>query len=178
MRMTVLIALTLATGMVLQSTSVAQQPIEPSREHLALKNDVGTWDARMKLYLAGPDGEATEIQAVETNTMLGDFWLMSRLEYEFFGQKMLGRGQFGFDPVRKKFVGTWCDTGSPYMSTMEGDWDEASKTWTYTMKGYDEAGNPTSGKLVTQIRDSDHKTFTMYMNVPGSDQPVRIMVVD
>jgi len=157
----------------------AQEPILPSEEHKALKNDVGTWDAIMKLYVDGPDAEPTEHRAVETNEMLGEFWLMSRLEYEMLGQRMNGRGQFGYDPVRGKFVGTWCDSGSPYMSTLEGEWNADRKSWTYMLKGRDETGNPTAGKLVTTLRDRDHKTLTMYMVVPGQDvEYVKMMDVE
>ena len=71
--------------------------------------------------------------------------------------------------VLKKEVGTWCDTSTPYLSTMEGDWDEPSKTWTYMMTGRDAAGNETGGKLVTRMLDEYHKSFTMYMSVPGNE---------
>lgn len=158
--------------------SHAQQPIEPSEEHKKLKNDIGTWDAVMQVYLAGPDAEPTEVRAVETNAMLGDFWLVSSLEYEMLGQKMTGRGQFGFDPSTQKYIGTWCDSGSPYMSTLEGSWNEAEQSFTYTMNGRDEAGNPTRGKLITKIVNPDRKTFVMYLEVPGTTgQYVKIMEV-
>src|SRR5205085_1287672 len=43
-----------------------------------------------------------------------------------------GRSMEGYDNVKKKFIGTWMDNMGTGMMFTEGDYDEASKTFTYT----------------------------------------------
>ena len=148
-------------------------------EHKALMNGVGTWDATMKIYVNGPDAEPKTATAVETNTQLGEFWLLSSMEYELDGQKIQGRGQFGFDPHSQKFIGTWCDSGSPHLSQLEGTWDAQNKTWTYRLQGRDQSGNPTAGLLVTKLHDANRKTFQMHMASPATDgKYIKVMDVE
>src|ERR1044071_10364282 len=39
-----------------------------------------------------------------------------------------GRGMTGYDKVKKKFVGSWCDNMGSAIMMMEGDYDPATKT--------------------------------------------------
>ena len=46
-----------------------------------------------------------------------------------------GRGQFGYDPAKKKYVGTWIDSMSPTLRVLEGTYDAKTKTLTYKGDG-------------------------------------------
>ena len=52
--------------------------------------------------------------------LAGGLWLISTFEGEFGGAKFEGRGQFGYDASKGKYVGTWIDSMSPNMSLLEG----------------------------------------------------------
>jgi hypothetical protein len=121
----------------------------------------------MKMWMAGPDSEPMTAQATEVNEMLGDFWLVSKFNGNIQGQDFEGRSAVGFDPVKQKFVGTWFDGMSPFMSFMEGTYDKESKTLTMMTKGTGPDGKPTTGKNVSVTNPDGTKVFTMFSQVPG-----------
>ena len=141
----------------------------PTAEHRALASEVGVWDAESKFWMA-PETDPLESKAVETNTMLGEFWINSQYKSDLGGVPFEGHGQFGYDPVAKKFVGTWIDTMSPFLSTMEGAMDEAHKTLTVFSKGRDpQTGEENVSKMVTTYVDDNHKKFEMFGPVEGKE---------
>jgi hypothetical protein len=102
----------------------AQSYMEPTKQHEEMAHEEGVWDAEVTMW-EKPDSEPTKSKAVETNKMLGKMWLLSEFEGEFAGEKFTGHGHMGYDPIKKKYVGAWIDTMSPFMWTMEGDYQMA-----------------------------------------------------
>lgn len=145
---------------VLGSVAFGQQ-YEAKEEHEILKKDVGTWTAAMKIW-AGSE-EPIEATGVEVNKMIGDLWVSSHFEAEIFGQKFTGSGTFGYDPDKKKFVGSWVDSMNPFSSHMEGTYDEKTQTLSMMSKGKDPSGQVNEGKNVAVYKDKDTRIFTMYM---------------
>lgn len=149
------------------STAAAQEggPPQPTAQHKVFASDVGTWDGTIKAYFAGPDAEPTVSKGTETNSMLtGGFWLVSSFKGEFGGQPFEGRGQFGYDPLKKKYVGTWVDSMSPTLSVLEGSYDPTTRTMTYEGDGTDPVSKSKyKQKMVTVTRDDDHRVFTLFM---------------
>jgi hypothetical protein len=165
-------------AVIASATLQAQEPPKPTKEHEELKSEVGAWDAEVSMWMS-PDAEPMKSKAVETNEMFGDFWLMSEFEGEFGGEKFKGHSMLGYDPAKKKYVGTWTDTMSPYLMTMEGDYDEATHTSTmYGMGTSMETGKAEKSKMVTVYTSDDEKTFTMYMEKPGAeDEWIKVMEI-
>ncbi|NOY29882.1 MAG: DUF1579 domain-containing protein [Planctomycetes bacterium] len=152
---------------------------QPTAEHQALATEVGVWDAETKFWMA-PDTPPMASKATETNTILGGMWLISEFKGDMGGMPFLGRGQFGYDPVAKKYIGTWIDSMSPYLSIMEGSMDESNKKLTMLSKGRDaRTGEESLTKMVTTYIDEDHKTFEMFSLVEGEeDQWWKVMEID
>lgn len=149
------------------AVALAQGAPAPSKEVEALKKDVGTWVAKMTMWM--PDApEPVKAEGIETNRMMGA-WLVSDFKGNIFGQQFEGRGQFGYDAKKKKYVGTWIDNMEPFMSTMEGSWDEGSQTMTYMSQGTNsQTGEPTKGKTVVVYKKDGSHVMTMYMeSEPG-----------
>jgi len=154
------------SGLVASNRASAQGP---TAEHQALASEVGVWDAGTKFWMA-PDTPPMASKAVETNTMLGGMWLISEFKGDMGGMPFFGHGQFGYDPVAKKFVGTWIDSMNPHLSVMEGSMDEANKTLTMMSKGRDpRSGKETLTKMVTTYLDEEHKTFEMFAPAEGKE---------
>jgi hypothetical protein len=143
--------------------ALAQMPPMPAPgpEHEMLKKDVGTWDATVEMS-ASPEMPASVSKGVEKVTMLGGFWQLSEFQSEMMGMPFEGRGTMGFDPAKKKFVGTWVDSMTPGYYTVEGTYDAATKTLTATMEGPDPSGKVTRTKETTEWKDADTRVFTMY----------------
>jgi len=139
----------------------------PTPAHEVLKNDVGTWDADVSVW-PNPGAEPMKSQAVETNEMLGNFWIVSRFQGTMMDQPFSGVGTVGYDPAEKKYVGTWVDSMSPSLFTMKGDYDAATKTM--TMEG--ESRDPVNGKMVRSRnigRYLDQNTRMFEMQMEGAD---------
>ena len=122
----------------------------------------------MKIWMQGPDSDPVVSKGVERNRPLGDLWVLSTFEGAVGEQKFTGHSQMGYDPLKKKFVGTWIDTLTPHISPMEGTYDEATQELTMIMTGIDPAtSQEVKSKSVSKSIDKDTRVFTMFMETPG-----------
>ncbi len=172
---------TLSIGLVFAlgtaTTVMAQFPIA-SDEHKILKMEEGKWDAAVTMFMgpAGPYDPPTKSKAKESNRMIGDFWIVSDFSGDFEGMKFTGHGQFGYDPAKKKYHGTWIDSFSPNVTKMVGTFDADKRTMTYETSGVGMDGNPSKGKNVVVYGD-DTRTMTMYVAAPGTDEMIKVMEI-
>lgn len=161
------------TGLVILSvafsSAVAQPPTpEVTKEHKVLKKDVGVWEAEMKIWMEGPDKEPLVTKGVERARAVGDYWVVSTFEGDMGGQPFVGHGQMGYDPAKKKFIGTWIDSMSTSLAQMDGTYDESTQELTMVMTMLDPATNKdTKAKTVSKYVDDNTRQFTMYMETPG-----------
>ncbi|MEX2271855.1 MAG: DUF1579 domain-containing protein [Vicinamibacterales bacterium] len=125
---------------------------KPGPEHEILKADAGTWDAVIELVPA-PGVPPMTFKGVEVNTLgCGGLCLVSEFKGDLMGQPFEGRGLFVWDPAKKRYVGSWTDSMSLGLATMEGTWDPAAKTLTGWMEGPDPSGQRVKQKTVTESR--------------------------
>jgi hypothetical protein len=151
-------------GFALSARGQQPETPKPSPEHEVLKMEEGVWDTTVRIL--APEG-AIEGKGTENNRLLkGGLWLLG--DYEdadpngFFGHAILG-----YDPAKKKFVGSWVDNMSTYIAPMEGDYDAKTKTRTMTVESLDPmTGKPMKQKHVT-VYKGDAREFAIY--VPGPD---------
>ncbi len=160
----------------------AQEPPaapEPGAEHKILAADAGTWDATVKTYYGGPDSEPQVSKGTEVNEVLpGGLWVLSRFEGSFGPAKFEGRGQFGYDPVKKKYVGTWLDSMSPTLSVLEGTYDPKTRTMSYVGEGYDPDHKARyTQRMVTTMKEDGTRIFTLYMKLEGAPAEVKFMEI-
>jgi hypothetical protein len=167
---------------VLAGAATAQEPppgAKPRPEHKVLAADEGTWDATVKTFVGGPDAEPLVSRGTEVNEVMpGGLWLLSKFEGDFGGMKFMGRGQYGYDPVKKKYVGTWIDSMSTILSVLEGEYDAGAKTMTYVGEGYDPDHKAKfTQKMVTKAKDEGTRVFTLYMKFAGQPAEVKFMEI-
>lgn len=141
--------------------------LTPTKEHEALAHEVGVWDGESSMWMS-PESEPVKSKGIETNKLMGKFWLLSEFVGDMMGEKFEGRGVTGYDPIKKQYVGTWIDTMVPFVFTLSGTYDDATHTLTMTMEGTDAmTGKPSQWKTVTVYTGEDTKTFELH--VPGED---------
>ena len=157
------------------ATTVCGQAPAAGDEHEVLKKDVGVWIAKTKMW-QGP-GEPLESEGVETNRMVGEFWLVSDFEGEFGGMPFVGHGTMGYDPKAKKYVGTWIDNFSPHGTQMSGTYDKKTNTFTAEGTGLDPLGNPMKTKNVTVYKDDGTRVMTMYAQLPGAEEMTKSLEI-
>lgn len=155
----------------LASGAQAQEFPKPSPEHELLKQMAGLWDAHIKCSMPKPQ----ESKGVFTANMdLGGFFLVTEFKGQLGELPFQGRGLTGYDPFKKKYVGTWVDSMGPGIYHSEGAWDKAGKVFTETMEGPCPKGMPMKMRAVTQVKDSNHMQFQMYMR--GDDGKETLMM--
>ena len=148
-----------------QAAVAQDQPslIEPSKQHELLKQDVGTWDATIRIWpMAG--AEPLESKGVEKNQLLkGGMWLITHFEGEAIGMPFVGMGTTGYDPAEKKYVGTWVDTMTPHMMITKSDYDEKTKTMTGQAETRDAiSGEKYTAKIISRHTGDDTRVMEMH----------------
>lgn len=138
---------------------------KPTAEHKIVTADEGTWDATIKSYMNGPDAPPSVSKGTEVNTvMAGGLWLLSKFQGDFGGIPFEGHGQFGYDTVKKAYVGTWIDSMTPTLSILEGSYDPKTRTMTFVGEGVDPMSKSKfTQKMVTVTNEDGTRAFTLYI---------------
>jgi hypothetical protein len=173
------ILLSLGTVAVIGSFAFAQMP-EPTQQHKLLAKEVGSWSAEVTTWMGedwttDPDAEPTVSEGVETNKMLGGFWLMSDFKGDFGGMPFAGHSMVGYDPKQEKYVASWVDSMTPTAMKMTGTYDEDTDTFTYITKSMGMDGKEVTGKSVHKYEGDDVRTVTMYDLQDGKE--IKSMVI-
>lgn len=141
-----------------------------------LKQDVGAWNIEMKYWPNGPQGEPIVFEAVETNALLGDNWIISDVTAEFGDTSFRSHGVYGFDVKKRKVVGTWVDSANGFMSRYEGKRDEKTNTIEWVGQEIDPTtGELVEGKQIRTVQDADTRTITSFQKPEGSDEFVKVV---
>jgi|SRR5579859_1170686 len=159
---------TILSGSLLAGAEQGHEMPKPGKHHEALKYFEGTWDVTAT-FLAEPGKPMAESKGSEKAEMiLGGFWLATEYKGEMMGTPFAGRGTMGYDPHKKKYVGTWIDSLASGLYVSEGTADENGKVFTMIAQGYcDSAGKSITMKQVYEIKDPD--TWTLSFLTPNPD---------
>ncbi len=154
---TVLIAAAAAAG------CQDQEMPKPGKEHELLRQLAGDWDATAKFWM-DPAKDPMESKGVETAKLAhGGFWFTFEYKGDVMGGPFTGQGVPGYDPLKKKYVGTWIDSMVPMLFVSEGEADKDGKVWTMITEVVDhETRKPVKEKWVSEIKDKDTKVMTFW----------------
>jgi hypothetical protein len=143
---------------------------KPGPEHEHLKKDVGKWDAVVEMF-EEPGKPAQTSKGVETSTLMaGGLWLVTEFKGEVAGAPFEGHGITGYDANKKKYVGTWADSMSTGLSTIESTYDSGSKTLTGWIEGPDASGKMMKMKTVTEWKDDNTRVVSFHMQGPDGKE--------
>jgi hypothetical protein len=144
------------------SNPPAFQPPAAGPEHHVFEKDVGTWDGEITIRMHGAPEQKS--RGVMVNRLVcNGLWLVSEFHNET--TDFDGHGLFGYDPQKKKYVGTWVDPMRTFLAPMEGTWDEATRTMTFVV---DHA--PMKWRESTQQVDDVTQVFRVFMAPPGAPE--------
>ena len=158
-----------------------------NENHKLLKDSVGTWSYTVKMWMNGdPSSKPEESRGIAKRTAImdGRFVVMDvagRMQMPGADGKMKsmtfkGHGLEGYDNVKKKFVGTWMDNMGTGIMMSEGNYDPATKTFTYNSEMEPIPGMKTAVREVLKMTDKNHMTFEWYENRGG--QEVKTMEIN
>lgn len=126
----------------------------------------GNWVGETSMWMS-PDAPPEKTTLTATHEMiLGGRYQVVTHKGTMMGMPFEGVSTTAYDNARKKFINTWIDNTGTGVMYLEGTWDEATKTITYTGKMVAAEmgdGTETGVKQVFTFVDATHQEFTMYM---------------
>ena len=155
-----LIALLLCAAALAQDAAGPQFP-QPQKEHEWLKQLAGEWDAQGECVMA-PGQSPMKMKATVTGRTLGAFWAMTEIRGDMAGTQMTGVMTVGYDPEKKKYVGTWVDSMTNHLWHYTGSVDESGKKLTLEAVGPDmtQPGKKMNYRDAWEVKDKDHIVMT------------------
>jgi hypothetical protein len=153
--MTATLAVVIAVTLASSSTAAATAPA-PSAEqqaamqaweraaavgpqHRQLQWFKGRWKERIQMWMQPGQPPRIEQGVAEVRPVLGGRFMEMRHRGQFMGKPMRGLGYSGYDNVSGRYSNIWMDDGSTAIFVSHGDYDAASKTWTYQGQMQDSA---------------------------------------
>lgn len=138
----------------------------PGEAHKTLQGFVGTWDTKVKSWMA-PGTEPMESSGVSENRWaLGGRYVEQKFEGTFMGMPYSGIGYTGYDNMKKVYTSTWMDNMSTAVMLATGSADKNVFTFNSTMDD-PMTGKATEVKETITVVDKDH--INMEMWTPGPD---------
>jgi hypothetical protein len=138
---------------------------EPQKEHQWLQKLVGEWTSEVEAMM-GPDKPPEKFRGTESVRSIGGLWMVCE-----GGGEMPGGGAattimtLGYDPVRKRYVGTFIGSMMTHQWVYDGELDPTGKVLTLDTEGPNFAaeGKMTKYKDVIEVRSDDHRVLTSHM---------------
>ena len=164
---TVALGATLAMVAVRAAQETPPMP-KPQKEHEWLQQLVGSWDSEGEMYM-DPSQPPTKTKGAEDGRMIGGFWAVLENKGDFMGSPFTGILTLGYDPEKKKYVGTWVDSMNNYLWQYQGSLDASGKVLTLETEGpcHDQPGQMSKFKETIEIKSKDHKVFTAVREKDG-----------
>jgi Protein of unknown function (DUF1579) len=147
--------------------------LKPTEQHKKILSGVGEWEGTLTSYMT-PDQKPATSPAHESVTPIGEFWVLSQFDCQFNGMPYHGSGHVGYDPEKKKYIGTWVDSMSSLFALMEGDIDPATKALVMHWQGRDMTGKVVPHRSES-VENGDTRTMTFYM---GEGAGTKSMVIE
>lgn len=138
---------------------------DPQKEHDWLQTLVGEWSYESACNM-GPDAPEAKFGGTESVRSLGGIWTVA----EGTGD-MPGGGTattmmtLGYDPRKKKYVGTWFGSMMTFFWVYEGSLDKTGKILTLETEGPDFSteGKTTQYQDIIEFKTDDYRTLTSRM---------------
>ncbi|MCW8140187.1 MAG: DUF1579 family protein [Planctomycetota bacterium] len=136
-----------------EMTCAGMPEVKPQAEHAWLRRLVGEWTWEMD----APDGKG-KLSGTETVRTVGDVWIVGE------GSGAMGSMviTLGYDPAKKRFVGTWIGSMMTHMWIYDGELDAAGGVLTLRAEGPSMTGDGTTKqyKDVIELLSDDRRTLS------------------
>jgi hypothetical protein len=137
---------------------------EPQREHRWLQRLVGEWTYESDASM-GPDAPPEKCDGTESVSSLGGLWVLCE------GHSQMSGGipattlmTLGYDPQKKRFIGTFVGSMMTHMWVYEGELDETEQVLTLNTVGPDFStpGKMANYKDVIEFKSDDHRVLSSH----------------
>lgn len=156
-----------------------QKAATPGPQHAQLaEHFAGTWNTKQTMWMDPSAPPMTEAGTSVDTAVLGGRQIRTEFSSQFMGQPFKGIGFTGYDNVRGKYTGLWIDDMSTGLMTSTGDYDPATKTYTFAGQMADPMANGAMVPIRQTIRivDADHHVMEMFESHDGKE--MRTLQID
>jgi hypothetical protein len=131
---------------------------QPQKEHRWLQKLVGDWTFETEAQPEYPSSRGTE-----TIRAVGELWVQAE------GRGTMPNGDpattimtLGYDPEKKRFVGTWLGSMMTFLWVYDGELDAAGRTLTLDTHGpsMDNDGSLAKYQDIIEFKSDDHRILT------------------
>jgi hypothetical protein len=137
---------------------------QPQQEHEWLQQLIGEWIFESECSM-GPDQPPSKFQGKETVRSLGGLWILCEGEGEMPGGG-IGRTlmTLGYDPAKKRYVGTFVGSMMTHLWIYDGRLDPAGRLLSLDSEGpsFTDPGKQASYRDVIEIRSADQRVLTSH----------------
>ena len=138
----------------------------PGEPHKIFAKMDGEWTGDMKMWMSPDAQPITSTGSATFKTIMGGRYQQGIHKGDMMGQPFEGHSTTAYDNAKKVYISSWIDNMGTGLMTMEGTWDEATKTITYKGKMVCPAnGQECEMREVYKIIDDN----THYMEMYGPD---------
>jgi hypothetical protein len=144
--------------------------------HQLLAELAGTWNYKLKIR-TGPDKWTETNGIVVRQPIMNGRYFLADFDVEMLPgadgklekANFKGKSIEGYDNAKQKFVSIWIDNASTGITTFEGTYDPASRTFTYNAETEAQPGKITKVRELITVADSDHYSLTWLENHGGHE---------
>lgn len=141
-----------------------QEYMTPGPMHKILANNVGQWKGEITLWM-DPSQPPTKLESTAICESLFDGkYFQTKYSGEMMGMPYNGLEITGFDNAKKKFFSSLIDNMGTGIMTLEGTYDEATKTITFIGSETDFSGKDMKVRETMKSIDNDNMLFEMFMD--------------
>ncbi len=142
----------------------------PQHKQLA-EHFVGDWNVKQTMWMDPGALPATQTGKDNVEAVLGGRQIRSNFSGTYMGQPFQGLGFTGYDNVTGRYTSTWTDSMSTGTMLAYGDYDPASKTYTFKSDMPDPMhdGVKILIRMAIRIEGTDRHVFDMYETRDGKE---------
>ena len=137
---------------------------EPQKEHRWLQRLVGEWVYESNASI-GPDAPPEKCDGTESVRSLGELWVLCEGHAEMTGGiRATTLMTLGYDPQKKRFIGTFIGSMMTHMWVYEGELDETEQVLTLNTVGPDfsNPGKMGNYKDVIDFKSDDDRVLSSH----------------
>jgi hypothetical protein len=150
-----------------------EMEVKPTREHDWLRKLVGEWIYETEV--GEPGKPPQKVTGTESVRAIGQIWTQAEANGEMPGAgPAISITTLGYDPEKKRFIGTWIGSMMTHMWLYDGTLDTSGKVLTLNAEGPSMANDGTMADYqdVIELKSDDLRTLTARIKqADGSWQP-------
>jgi hypothetical protein len=148
-----------------------QAYMTPGKEHAMMASWNGKWEGEVTMWMSADAPPMVSNMTVENKMIMGGRYQQSVNKGSFGGMPFEGISTLAFDNAKKTWISTWFDNMGTGIITMEGSWDDATKTMTLRGREMDPSLNKEKDCRQTfTVVDDNHQLMQMYEVQPDGKE--------